>query len=141
MEFKTRRYVGQGVNHEGEDFEGTFLVEPVENTQAYNYSYRAVRIEDGTQVHYECGLIGVDEGGVPSIHTQMDELPSVSVHQQRRDEDDVHAFGFEGGGSLAGFVSELVFQFNADGFRLTHRWAMNAPLQDRSWCDLVAVDG
>ena len=140
MDFKAKRYVGRGINHEGEDFEGTFLVEPIEPTQAYYYSYRAVRIEGGTQVHYECGLIGVDDAGHPAIHTQMDELPSITVHQLTRHEDDVRAFGFEGRGSLAGFVSELVFQFNGEGFRLTHRWAMNEPPQDRSWCELVAMD-
>jgi len=141
MEFTANKYIGKGINHDGEGFEGTFLVEPIVNTQAYHYSYRAVRIGDGTQVHYECGLIGVDEGGTPAIHTQMDELPSITVHRQARNEGNVHAFGFEGQNTLTGFVSELVFQFNEGGFRLTHRWAMKEPLQDRSWCELEAVDG
>lgn len=138
MEFEARRYQGQGVNHEGETFDGVFLVEPIEGTPAYRYSYQANRASDGARVHFETGLIGLNEDSTAVIHVQMDELPCVSLHALSEHSETTYRFAYEGHGSLAGFVSELVFRFHESGFRLTHRWALNDDLQDRSWCDLDA---
>ena len=138
MQFDDDLYQGQGVNHEQEVFTGQFVIHRMSSGDTLSYQYTAT-LEDGTQVHQESGLIGKNEDHRLCVFVFMDELPCITPHELIHQEDGVWVFGYEGVGPLAGFNSELVFRFEGKAFRLEHRWAMNGPAVDRSWCLLEAV--
>lgn len=136
MQFNHSSYVGTGINHDHEPFQGRFVVTSLQNTNTYQYSYIATRTSDGEKVHEEVGLIGNSETGEQILTVHMEELPCHTTHSLTRNENSEFCFSYEGSGSLAGFSSELVFQFGESGFKYLHRWAMGGVPSDKSWCQL-----
>lgn len=139
MKFTNRLYQGEGVNHEGEAFKGTFEVEPISETSSYRYTYTAIRT-DGVKVHEESGLISTDEAGRKVLVVLMDELPCLSTYHQVDEGPERIVFAYQGKGNVEGFNGELVFEPQEAGFKLLHRWAMGTEPTDKSWCELDVVN-
>ena len=137
--FTSTHYVCQGINHDGDEFTGEFTVQITQNVSAQSFQYTAVRNSDAAVVHRENGFIGSDDQGKFMLVNHMEELPCVTVHVLVKQVADSYVFEYEGTGSLDGFKSELVFEFNDGGFRYLHRWAMGGDVSDESWCLLKPV--
>ncbi|EAR10402.1 hypothetical protein [Reinekea blandensis] len=135
----TKTFTGSGINHDQEAFTGYFRVQPLPGKSSFTTHYRAVRNLDDQPVHEEIGLLTLEPNGDWVFHLHMEELPCTTTHRLKSSTDNRWIFEFTGTEALAGFSSELVFEFSNDNqFRYTHRWAMNEALSDKSWCDLSA---
>ena len=140
MNFSAQRYQGTGINHDKEEFEGQFSVSSLAGTPSQSLSYTATRLSDRTVVHREIGLLTENEQGELQLHVHMEELPCTTVHQLKSQSQDCWVFEYHGQGKLAGFSSELVFQFEGEKFKYLHRWAMAGEVSDKSWCLLERVE-
>jgi len=137
MKFERAIYAGVGVNHDNEEFQGIFEVQPLSNTGTYRYTYIAIRLSDDLTLHEEFGLIGRNEIGGLVLTVHMAEMPCHTTYLMNRQENDTFIFTYVGKGNVEGFKSELVFEFGKDRFRYLHRWAMEGEVSDKSWCELV----
>ena len=135
MHFTALRYVGFGINHDGEEFRGEFVLTPISNTPALAYTYKAF-LTDGEKIHEESGIFSFDETGNSVVANHMDELPCVTLHRLFKQQERCFHFSYTGVGDIAGFNSELVFEFLDSGFKYKHRWAMGGDPEDKSWCEL-----
>lgn len=130
-------FAGYGVNHDRESFHGVFTVQPLTGKNSFTTQYQAIRSTDKSIVHTEVGLLTQAMDGEWHFHLHMEELPCVTEHRLKSNTENRWVFFYRGCDALAGFDSELVFDFINEGqFRYTHRWAMNEELSDKSWCDL-----
>lgn len=132
---------GRGINHDNEAFNGIFTADPLTGKDSFSLRYRAIRANDQTQIHDEIGLLARDEDNNWSLYLHMEELPCATVHSLQECSESRWVFAYHGSGSLAGFSSELVFEFSESGFRYLHRWAMGGEVSDKSWCDLIDQKG
>lgn len=139
MQLKQGSYKGHGINHDQEEFEGKFEVVQLPGTNTKQLRYLANRMSDGTKVHEEVGLLTENEDGKVELHVHMEELPCVTVHAVKAQSDDRWVFEYHGSGRIAGFSSELVFEFEGETFKYLHRWALNDKVSDKSWCLLEPV--
>ncbi|WP_196161144.1 hypothetical protein [Reinekea sp. G2M2-21] len=134
MNFTSQYYSGTGINHDREEFSGSFKVEALPGTQTKAYRYIATRTADNTKVHEEVGLITINENNEPALHVHMEEMPCTTVHKLKEANEKRWVFEYKGHNQLAGFTSELVFEFDGDKFKYLHRWAMGGEVSDKSWC-------
>jgi hypothetical protein len=137
MEFKFKKYVGKGVNHDKDEFEGVIEIQQLPHMQTNTLKYVATRLKDDVKVHEELGLLTQNENDELEFHLHMEELPCATLHSLKQTTGTQWVFEYQGKGKIAGFSSELVFEFNAEGFKYTHRWAMGGEVSDRSWCDFL----
>lgn len=140
MEFKYGNYIGQGINHDKEEFRGEFQVQSLPKANSKSIRYLAIRVSDNTKVHEEIGLLTENEDGVLELHVHMEEMPCVTIHTLKEKTASRWVFEYEGKGKIAGFSSELVFEFEGDKFRYLHRWAMGGEISDKSWCLLEPIN-
>ena len=134
MKFKHERYVGTGINHDKEEFKGYFEVNKLPRFETYTVRYVANRVSDNQKVHEELGYLSVDDEGELLLNVHMEEMPITTPHKLVESTDTRFVFEYRGHGQLAGFNSELVFEFEGEKFRYLHRWAMNGEVSDKSWC-------
>ncbi len=73
------RYVGEGLNHEEQRFEGELEVEAVVGGRGVVLRYIASG-PDGSLYHAEHALIALDESGSLCLWPVMSELPAVLPH-------------------------------------------------------------
>ena len=140
MKFNFADYCGKGINHDQEEFVGTFQLRPLANTTTKAFRYIATRTSDNQSIHEEAGLLSEDEQGLLCLHVHMQELPCLTVHCLKEQTGNLWVFAYQGSGNLAGFNSELVFEFDGLSFRYAHRWAMAGDVSDKSWCLLQPAE-
>ena len=139
MNFKSTLYRGEGVNHLGEQFIGTFNVEPIGDSGSYSYSYIATGQTNHETLHRESGIITQDEFSSTVISVYMTQLASLTQHVLLRHSGDIYRFGYEGEGVLEQYDSELIFEFNRDGFIYRHCWGQGVTASEKSSCDLRRI--
>ncbi|EPJ43786.1 MAG: hypothetical protein OFPII_39070 [Osedax symbiont Rs1] len=139
INFKSTLYRGEGVNHLGEKFTGTFNVEPIGDSGSYSYNYTTVSENSGETMHRESGIITEDEYSSTVVSVYMTQLPSLTKHILIRDSGEVYRFGYEGEGMMEQYDSELYFEFNRDGFIYRHCWGQGVTASEKTRCDLRRV--
>ncbi|NQZ32920.1 MAG: hypothetical protein HRU06_16755 [Oceanospirillaceae bacterium] len=139
MNFKSTLYRGEGVNHLGEKFIGTFKVEAIGESGSYSYNYTAIDQNSHETLHQEAGIISQDEFSSTVISVYMTQLASLTQHVLLRDSADVYRFGYEGEGVLEQYDSELFFEFNREGFIYRHCWGQGVTASEKTSCDLRRV--
>jgi hypothetical protein len=139
MNLKHTAYVGIGVNHDKEDFRGSFKVESLAGTNTKFIRYVANRVSDNEKVHEEVGLLTENESGDLVFHVHMEEMPCTTVHTLKNKSESRWVFEYKGSGNILGFSSELVFEFEGKQFKYLHRWAIGGEISDKSWCILKPV--
>ena len=134
MKFEHTYYEGQGVNHDQDEFKGSFFVQKLPQLPTYTLKFVATRLKDDVKVHEELGMLTVNENDELQFHLHMEELPCATLHTVKENLDSKWIFEYQGTGKIEGFSSELVFEFDGEGFKYTHRWAMGGEVSDKSWC-------
>lgn len=141
------RYVGCGINHEGERFTGSLDVQPLIGGTAVMLHYTAVR-EDGVQVHTESTLLGRTMEGKLCLWPVMQELPMILPHVALQEP----AALPEGtvGAVFASGPREARHQFREEitlillpggGLRYAHAWGLaGGEFGERSSCETQRCD-
>lgn len=140
---QSRRFVGQGINHEGEAFRGVIEVQPLISDSALMLHYTATR-NDGVHLHKEATLLASNAEGKLCLWPAMEELPFVQPHvaiSTVRHSDLTLAVVFSSGPreTVAAFREEITFEIGpGGGLRYAHGWGMpGGEFSQRSSCDMV----
>lgn len=141
-----RRYSGRGLNHEGEAFTGTLVVEPLVGGRAVMLHYTA-RLDDGSIAHEESTLLAPGPDGRLVLWPVMSEIDAVLPHAE------AHTAPVEAGSGLvfafgrrdddSAFREEITVALGAGGaLTYAHAWGLpGGPFDDRSSCRLLPAAG
>ncbi len=129
------KYSGTGINHEGESFLGTMVVQQLLNDMGVMLHYEAT-VSGGHRVHAESTLLAPDMDGNMVLWPVMSELPGVLPHRAiaLTESEGVFASGSCEDGSS--FREEITIRLEADGtLTYAHAWGMpEGSFEDRSSC-------
>ena len=135
------KFTGAGVNHAGENFTATLVLQPLVAGSALMLHYVATRT-DGVQVHSEATLLGSSADGSLCLWPVMVELPFVLPHAQKaltRSEDGGVSVVFASGSreDRGVFREEITIQLKPSGSLVyAHSWGMpGGEFAERSGCE------
>ena len=135
------KFTGAGVNHEGENFTATLVLQPLVAGSALMFHYVATRT-DGVQVHSEATLLGSSADGSLCLWPVMVELPFVLPHAQKALttlEDGGISVVFASGSreDRSVFREEITIQLKPSGSLVyAHSWGMpGGEFAERSGCE------
>ena len=136
------RYVGRGVNHEQESFEGALRVEPLVDGTAVMLTYIATR-DDGIEVHAESTLLARAPDGRLCLWPVMRELPFVIAHPAVAGDDQSTTFSSGARDAVSEFREEITLALaENDGLVYSHAWGLpGGEFKQRSQCELRRVQG
>jgi len=136
------KFTGSGVNHEGENFTATLLLQPLVAGSALMFHYVATRALDGVQVHSEATLLGSSADGSLCLWPVMVELPFVLPHVQKAittSADGGVSVVFASGprDDMSVFREEISIQLKPSGSLVyAHSWGMpGGDFAERSGCE------
>jgi len=93
------RYLGRGINHDKENFEGEFVVNPIINGHGVEIEFKATG-DDGTVYHTEKTTLALSHDDKPYLWSINSNAPYVFQHELRRNE------------KFDGNNTKLIFGFN-----------------------------
>jgi len=135
------KFTGSGVNHEGESFTATLVLQPLVGGSALMFHYVATRT-DGVQVHSEATLLGSDSNGSLCLWPVMVELPVVLPHAQKTlttSADGGISVVFASGAreDMGAFREEITIRLKPSGALVyAHSWGMpGGDFAERSGCE------
>lgn len=126
------KYSGSGVNHEGEVFLGTLVVQRLLNDKGVMLHYEAT--VGGHQVHAESTLLAPDMDGNIVLWPVMSELPGVLPHRAVVLTESEGVFASGSREDRSSFREEITIRLEADGtLTYAHAWGMpDGDFADRS---------
>ena len=135
------KFAGTGVNHEGENFTATLVLQPLVAGSALMFHYVATRT-DGVQMHSEASLLGIGADGSLCLWPVMVELPFVLPHAQKEfttSADGGVSVVFASGSrdDMSVFREEITIQLKPSGSLVyAHSWGMpGGEFAERSGCE------
>ena len=138
-------YRGQGMNHEGESFEGLLQVRSAFAPGALCWDFFA-RVPGGLIVHGEHTLLAPDETGAPGLWTVSNNRPHVARYAVgelvRQEADHVVAFTDGDPDDESRFRSRIRLEVLADGgVGYHHAWGLpGGPFAERSGVRMTRGD-
>jgi hypothetical protein len=136
------KFRGKGVNHEGENFTGELIIEPMVGGAAVLLRYRA-QLDDGSVAHEECTLLSSGPDGRLTLWPVMSELDVVLPHVQIKDTAHARTASSVGGVFASGeqdeqdtFREEITIELSHTGeLTYAHAWGLpGGKFEDRSSC-------
>jgi hypothetical protein len=135
------KFTGTGVNHEGENFTATLVLQPLVSGSALMFHYVATRT-DGVQVHSEATLLGSSSNGSLCLWPVMVELPAVLPHALKilttsADGEFTAVFASGSREDMSVFREEITIQLKPSGSLVyAHSWGMpGGTFAERSGCE------
>lgn len=133
------KYEGNGVNHEGQEFTGTFVVAPVKN-KGLSVSFEAVG-KNNEVFHSEYSLIGKNMSGEMCLWVLSTNHPGVFerklTRQDSKEDSEIYLFGFGNVNDKASFREEILLEVQSSAVRYTYYWGMpGGEFAERSGCTM-----
>jgi len=123
-------YAGEGVNHEGENFSGFCILNPVLPQKLISVRSEA-KGTTGVVYHEEVSWIGRDLSGALTLFVSSNNHPGITPHQFHRLEETQEGsrkiiFRFGDPAEVQSFREEVTFAIEADG-SLCHQYSWGLP--------------
>ncbi len=135
------RFIGKGINHEGQDFIGTFEARPVGPDDAVGFSFLAAG-KDGAVYHNESSLIGKNLRGqlalwiVSTNHPGVFERPVKS--QEALGDRATYVFGYGDPRDSTTFREEVLLELAQNSVRYVYSWGLpGGEFAERSGCTMT----
>jgi hypothetical protein len=137
----SKNYAGIGLNHEGQEFIGSLVVQPLLDSLGVMLHYTAT-LSTGEQVHAECTLMAPDMNGELTLWPVMSELPGVLPHKATSVSRTEATFSSGDRDDLGQFREEIRIRLSPDGsLAYAHAWGMpGGKFEDRSSCSMFPSD-
>jgi len=124
----TRTSSGMGVNHENQNFEGTFKAQPVIGGRGLKIEFKAVG-KDGAVFHEEVSMVGPGFNGKPCLFVLSNNHPGVTPHElktvDKTEERSIWVFGFGDIANTNSFREEIALEVWKDGsVEYTYFWGL-----------------
>lgn len=131
------RYIGQGVAHDGDGFQGELKLEPLAHCNGLRLEYTASR--EATLLHHEHTYLAPDPSGLLHLWVVSNNTPGLVSHALVSEEYNSmgeHVLAFEHGDLLGseGFRERILVTLHQGGaLSYTYSWGMpGEPVAERS---------
>lgn len=127
------KYSGEGINHEGQKFVGSFqITKSFEAGLAFTFEAKGL---DGEIYHSESSVLGKNMQGGLSLFVLSANHPGVFERPLKRQDGSLFVFGFGKIEDRNSFREEILLDLRQDHLRYTYFWGLpGGDFAERSGC-------
>jgi hypothetical protein len=121
------KFIGEGINHEGQKFTGEFIATPIENKSGLAFSFKATG-RNNEIYHAESSLIGKSMSGQEALWVLSSNHPGVFERKLKSKEEYANGtryiFGFGNPEDKNSFREEILIEHEQNSIKYVYYWGM-----------------